>query len=33
MAYAALVGVTVRIINNSNGKLSEAINDMVNALS
>lgn len=33
MAYAALVGATVKIVKNSNGKLSEAINDMINALS
>jgi adenylate kinase len=32
MAYAALVGATVKIVKNSNGKLSEAINNMVNAL-
>ena len=33
MAYAALVGATVKIVKNSNGKLSEAIKDMMNALS
>ena len=32
MAYAALVGATVRIVKNRNGKLSEAIRDMVDAL-
>ena len=33
MAYAALVGATVKIVKNNNGKLSEAIKDMMNALS
>ncbi len=32
MAYAALVGATVKIVKNRNGKLSEAIKDMVDAL-
>jgi adenylate kinase len=32
MAYATLVGATVKIVKNRNGKLSEAINDMVDAL-
>jgi adenylate kinase len=32
MAYAALVGATVKIIKNRNGKLSEAVKDMVDAL-
>jgi len=32
MAYAALVGATVKIVKNRNGKLSDAIKDMVDAL-
>lgn len=32
MAYATLVGATVKIVKNRNGKLSEAIKDMVDAL-
>jgi len=32
MAYAALVGATVKIVKNRNGKLNEAIKDMVDAL-
>ena len=32
MAYAALVGATVKIVKNRNGKLSEAIKDMMDAL-
>jgi len=32
MAYAALVGATVKIVKNRNGKLNEAIEDMVDAL-
>jgi len=32
MAYAALVGATVKIVKNRDGKLNEAIRDMVDAL-
>jgi len=32
MAYAALVGATVKIVKNRNGKLSDAIKDMVDTL-
>jgi len=32
MAYAALTGATVRIINNRDGKLNEAVKEMVEAL-
>ena len=32
MAYAALVGATVKIVKNRNGKLSDAIKDMMDAL-